>query len=102
MKPWSIFDNQYIKVLDAYLSVFCLSRGISLTAEPIWSSFTVKILIDPGKVCDYFLGGYHIPQGRNRPSENNSSSPLETFRGVANSKIQDLKINLLSICIYKE
>ena len=35
----------------------CLYRRISLTGEPIWFSFTGKLLIGPGKVFNYFGGG---------------------------------------------
>ncbi len=37
-------------LLYKVVSIFCLSRRISLTAEPILFSFTVKLLIGPGKV----------------------------------------------------
>ena len=44
----------------AYLCV------ISLTAEPIWFTFTVKILIGPGKVYNYFGRVYHHPPKKHR------------------------------------
>ena len=41
----------------------CLYRRFSLTTEPIWFSFTDKLLLGPGKVYDYFRGGYiHYPK----------------------------------------
>ena len=36
-------------------------QRISLTAEPIWFYFTVKLLIGPGKVFNYFVKGYLYP-----------------------------------------
>ncbi len=39
------------------VSVFCLSGKISRTTEPILFSFTVKLLVGPGKVLNYFGGG---------------------------------------------
>ena len=44
-------------LLYKVVSVFCLSRRISLTAEPILFSLTMKLLIGPGKVLNYFWGG---------------------------------------------
>ena len=32
----------------------CVYQKISLTAEPIWFSLLVKLLIGPGKVYSYF------------------------------------------------
>ena len=65
-----------IKKQDLCLSV-CLYRGISLTAEPIWFSFTMWILnlIGPGKVYHYFWVGYHNMPKRNRPR----NSPTKKF-----------------------
>ncbi len=57
----------YIKVtgsLSVCLSV-CLYRRISLTSEPTWFPFTGQIHIGPGKVYNYFGGGYHHPLNRN-------------------------------------
>ena len=48
------YKNPYIKVTGC-LSV-CLQLRISLTTEPIWLSFTVKLFIVPGKVYNYFRG----------------------------------------------
>ena len=47
------FNNLYIKVNDLSLSVW-LYRRISQTAEPTWFSFTVSLLVGPGKVYNYF------------------------------------------------
>ena len=61
-------NNPYTKVtgcLSVCLSV-CLYRRISLTAEPIGFFLTGYILIGPGKVFNYFRGGYHNPPKRNR------------------------------------
>ncbi len=54
--------NKYNKthlyiLLYKVVSVFCLSRTISLTAKPILFSFTVKLLIGTGKVLNYFWEG---------------------------------------------
>ena len=46
-----------LSLLYKVLSVFCLSWRISLTAKPVLFFFTVKLLIGPGKVFDYFWGG---------------------------------------------
>ena len=41
---------------------YSLQRRISLTTEPIWLSFTVKLLMSLEKVYNYFCGGYlHRP-----------------------------------------
>ena len=42
-------------------SLLCLQRKISLTAQLIWFSFIVKLLIGPGMVYNYFGGGYLQP-----------------------------------------
>ena len=47
----------------------CVYRRISLTTEPIWFSFTVLLLIGPGKVYSYFGGRYHHPSKRNRKTK---------------------------------
>ncbi len=44
-------------LLYEVVSVFCLSRTISLTAEPILFSFKVKLLIGSEKVLNYFWRG---------------------------------------------
>ena len=44
-------------LLYKVISVFCLYQRILLTAELILFSFTVKLLIGPGKVLNYFWGG---------------------------------------------
>ena len=43
--------------LTGYISVcvcVCLYLRISLTTEPIWFPFTVKLLIGPGKIYNHF------------------------------------------------
>ena len=52
-----------IKQQDVCLSV-CLSVPKDL-AEPIGFSLTGYLLIGPGKVYNYFGGGYHYPPKRN-------------------------------------
>ena len=37
-----------------------MSRRMLLTTEPIWFSFTVKILIGPGKVTSFLEGVYTL------------------------------------------
>ena len=49
-------------ILYKVVCVFCLSRRISLTAKLILFPFTVKLLIGPGKVLNYFWRGcLHFP-----------------------------------------
>ena len=46
----------------------CLYQSISLTAELIWFSFTVNLLVDQGKVYNYFRSVPPVhPLKRNRP-----------------------------------
>ena len=54
--------NLSLKKVKGCLFV-CLQRRISLTTETIWFSFTIQ-LISPGKVYNYFGGGYHHPVKR--------------------------------------
>ena len=54
----SKIDYPYIKV-----SV-CVNRRISLTAEPIWFSFTMKLHIGPGGFYNCFGGDYQQPPKR--------------------------------------
>ena len=45
-----------------YVCLFvCLQQRITLTAGPIGFSFTGQLFIVPGKVCNYFLGGWDTP-----------------------------------------
>ena len=48
----------------------CVYQRISLTTEPIWFSFTVKLLINPGKVYIYvFWGGIPAPFQEKSPKK---------------------------------
>ena len=40
----------------------CMLQRFSLTAEPIWTFFTVKLRLGPDKVYNYLGGGYLHPQ----------------------------------------
>ena len=62
---WKVFFAAilFFKVV----SWFCLYLRISLNAEPIWFSFTVKFLIDAGEVSTYFGRGYLHPPKINGP-----------------------------------
>ena len=54
------FNNPYNKItgcLSVYLSV---PKDLA-NAEPIGFSFTEYLLIGPGKIYNYFGGGYHQP-----------------------------------------
>ena len=48
-------------------SVSVLLQRISLTIISMWFSFTIKLLIDPGKVFDYFEEERTTTILRNRP-----------------------------------
>ena len=79
------FLSIYLLIKDSFFSYFhflsfyilikkvtgclyvCISQRISLTAEPIWFSFTIQLLIGLGMVYNYFEGGYHHPPQRNQP-----------------------------------
>ena len=58
MSKWKIY-YRYIK-LSGCICV-CLSVPISITAEPIWFSFKIKLPIGPGKVYNYFGGRLPLP-----------------------------------------
>ena len=88
---------------------------ISLTTEPIWFSFTVKILIGQGKVFNYFDERYIHPLNRNITRKKNTidlkmgrdkstSTPpplpivtLEASRGVSASKKQSRTMSVWSL-----
>ena len=51
----------------------CLSVcRISLTAEPIWFSFTVELIMGPEKVCNYLVEGIATIPREISPGCNNS------------------------------
>ena len=52
-------DFQNIFLYKSKRMSVCVYRRISLTAEPIWFSFTMQLLIGPVKVYNYFGGGYY-------------------------------------------
>ena len=58
--------------------MFCLL----LTAEPIWVSFTVKLLVGPGKVYNYFWG----EETSNLQREIDSRNFLFTFSFLFNCR----------------
>ena len=60
-KKLYLWKDIIVILLYKVVSVFCLSWWISLTAKPILFSVTVKLLIGPGKVLNYFWRGYLYP-----------------------------------------
>ncbi len=60
------YIHPYIKVTGSLC--VCLYRRTLLTYEPIRFSFTVQLLIGPGKVHSYFWGGYLHPTKKYHPS----------------------------------
>ena len=40
-----------------------ITEYLSVCTDPIWFSFTLLLLIGPGKIYSYFKGGYyHLPR----------------------------------------
>ena len=103
----------------------CLLQSISLTTEPIWFSFTVKLIVSPGKVSNYFSGvNLHIfplpieiiigkiPCFRSFPFKTKckvedrlpppplcfSSVPLQSSSGIAAKAFTKQEVEILSVC----
>ena len=69
------------------------------------------MVIDPGKICNYFRGGYHYSPNKNiKFGLSNSTSlqvPLGAFRGVATSKnifkySSEIKRFVVSIALFNQ
>ena len=62
----------------------------SVNAVPIWFPFTIKLLLGPGKVNNYFCGKYHLSPKIYSPLSNfliilfklEEQVLLEAYRGV--------------------
>ena len=81
-RVWHHFHTEIKSAILLYksASLLCLQRKISLTAQLIWFSFIVKLLLGPGMVFNYFEGGYlhppkriHLQQKMTTPQKNFSS-----------------------------
>ncbi len=64
-KPLIVILSRGNPIIILSNKLFCLQQRIFPTAEPIWFSLTVKLLKGPGKVFNYFGGGY-----LNHPNKN--------------------------------
>ena len=95
----------WVRILSRTMSLYksnrisvCVYQRIQLIAEPIWFFFYNLALKVPRKIQNYFRGGYHYPQKRNRLQKNPPSTqpkmPLKASMGISAGQNKNVKVFL--------